>query len=297
MKAFLLKALFAVALAAPGLAGAQPAAVVEGVQMPAWVERPEGTAAGGAVRKIPVVPGMQLKAGDKLVTGGGSRLQVRLAEGSVVKLGENGSLQLKELEPSQTLFKAALGVLQGAFRFTTDVLAKTRREREVSISIATVTAGIRGTDLWGKSAPDRQIVCLIEGKIEVGAPNEAPVTMDQPMQFYRRENDVTQPVGFVDNAQLAQWAAETEIEKGRGAARRGGKWRITLASGSNMDRVLKVYEQVRAAGYGAELGSALVNEKRVYTVRIRSLPSKADAQALADELKGKYGVENPKVVS
>jgi len=292
MKTVLFNALFALALVLPGVAVAQSAAVVEGVQMPAWVERTEG----GAARKIPVVPGMQLKAGDKLVTGAGSRLQVKLAEGSTVKLGENGSLQLRELEPSKSLFKAALGVLEGAFRFTTDALAKNRR-REVSISVATVTAGIRGTDLWGKSAPNRQVVCLIEGKIEVGAQNEAAVTMDQPMQFYRRENDVTQPVGFVDNAQLAQWAAETEIEKGRGAARRGGKWQVTLASGSNMDQVLKVYEKVRAAGYGAELGSALVKEKRVYTARIRSLPSKADAQVLADELKDKVGVENPKVVS
>ena len=39
----------------------------------------------------------------------------------------------------------------------------------MSIRVATVTAGIRGTDLWGKSAADRQIVCLIEGRIEVGA--------------------------------------------------------------------------------------------------------------------------------
>ena len=121
--------------------------------------------------------------------------------------------------------------------------------------------------------------------------------MDQPLQFYRRESDVTQPVGIVDNAQLAQWAAETEIEKGRGAARRGGKWQVRLASGTNMDQVLKVYEKVRAAGYGAELGSAVVNEKRVYTARIRSLPSKGDAETLAEELKSKLGVENLKVVS
>src|SRR5258705_9198129 len=164
MKTLLCRLFFASLLAAPGLAAAQ-AAVMGGVKMPAWVER-DG-------RKLPVLPGMQLKAGDKLTTGGGSRLQVRLAEGSVVKLGENGSLQLRELEPSKTLFKAALGVLEGAFRFTTDLAAKNRR-RDVSISVATVTAGIRGTDLWGKSAPDRQIVCLIEGKVEAAGPNETP---------------------------------------------------------------------------------------------------------------------------
>ncbi len=288
MKTFLCQLLFASMVLASGLASAQSAAVVDGVQMPAWIER-DG-------RKMPVLPGMQLKAGDKLTTGAGSRLQVRLAEGSVVKLGENGSLQLKELEPSKTLFKAALGVLEGAFRFTTDLAAKNRR-RDVSISVATVTAGIRGTDLWGKSAPDRQTVCLIEGKIEVAGPGETPYTMDQPRQFYRREKNVTQPIGFVEEAQLGEWAKETEIEKGKGAARRGGKWKVNLLSAAKQTAVLDVYDQVRAAGYGAEIFPTMAGEKRLYVVRINGLPSKAEAQALADQLKGKYGVAAPKVSS
>ena len=172
---------------------AQPAAVVEGVQMPAWVERTEG----GSVRRAPLAVGMELKSGDAVKTGAGSRALVRLSEGSSVKLGENGSLHISQMEPQLAgVFVAALRVLEGAFRFTTDALAKQRR-REVSIRVATVTAGIRGTDLWGKSAPDRQIVCLIEGRIEVGAEGEKPAVMDQARQFYRREKGQTQPIGFV----------------------------------------------------------------------------------------------------
>jgi hypothetical protein len=281
--------LAASALAVPvPAAAAQPAAVIEGVQMPAWVER------GG--RRQPVVPGMELKPGDRLSTGPGSRLLVKLSEGSVVKLGENGTLQLAELSPTREVFKAALGVLEGAFRFTTDVLAKSRK-REINIRVATVTAGIRGTDLWGKQGGDKQIVCLIEGKIEVGAQGEAPVTMDQARQFYQREKGTTAPVGFVDQEQLAKWALETEIEQGKGAARRGGKWKVTLASSSNQNEVLDVYDQVRAAGYGAQIFPATVAEKRVYALQIRGLPSKAEAQALAEQLKGKYGVGAPKVSS
>ena len=293
MKTILCQLFFGSMVLASGLANAQSAAVIEGVQMPAWVERSEG---GATPRKMPVVPGMQLKAGDKLTTGGGSRLQVRLAEGSVVKLGENGTLQLKELEPSKTLFKAALGVLEGAFRFTTDIAAKNRR-RDVSISVATVTAGIRGTDLWGKSVPDRQIVCLIEGRIEVAGPSETPFTMDQPRQFYRREKGVTHPIGLVEEAQLGEWAKETEIQKGKGAARRGGKWKVNLLSAPKQNAVLDVYDKVRAAGYGAEIFPTMAGEKRVYVVRINGLPSKAEAQALADQLKGKHGVAAPKVSS
>ena len=287
MKRTLLPAVFAAMAAFGPVASAQPAAaVVEGVQMPAWVERSQG--------RVPAAPGMALRPGDQLRTGPGSRLLVKLAEGSSVKLGENASLRIAELSPTKELFKGALAVLEGAFRFTTDVLAKHRR-RDININVAQVTAGIRGTDLWGKSSPNREIVCLIEGKIEVGAPNEAPVTMDQARQFYNRIDGKAQPVAFVDEKQLAAWAAETEIERGKGAARRGGKWKVGLASADNQNDALKVYDQVRAAGYAAEIFPTMENDKRVYVVRIRNLPSKAEAEALAAQLKGKHGVAEPRV--
>src|SRR4051812_8431017 len=162
--------LVAAALLVSTHAAAQPAAVVEGVQMPAWVER--------SGRTSPVAAGMALEAGDQLRTGAGSRLLVKLAEGSLVKLGENGTLHIAEIAPSKDLFKAAMRVFEGAFRFTTDLAAKQRR-RDVKIPVAPVTAGIRGTDLWGRSRGEREIVCLIEGRIEVGAEGEQPVTMDQ----------------------------------------------------------------------------------------------------------------------
>ena len=270
---------------------AAAAAVVEGVQMPAWLER---TVTGG-VRRIPLAPGMELRGGDEVRTGAGSRLYIKLAEGSLVKLGENASLKILDIAPDRGgFFKAALNVLEGAFRFTTDVLAKERR-RDVSIRVATVTAGIRGTDLWGKSTAERQIVCLIEGKIEVGAEGEAPVTMDQARQFYQRDKGQTQPVGLVEAVQLAQWARETEIAEGKGAARSGGKWRVTLASVETQGEALAVYDTLRAAGFAAEIQPSKAGEERVYLVRISRLASKADAEALAAQLRGTAGVQEPKV--
>jgi hypothetical protein len=278
----------AVALFAAAHAHAQPAAVVEGVQMPAWVERP------GAPARVPLAPGMELKSGDQVRTGAGSRVLVKLGEGSLVKLGENGSVRVAELNPARELFKGALNVLEGAFRFTTQKIGAHRR-RDININVSQVTAGIRGTDLWGKSAPEREIVCLIEGKIEVGAPGEAAVTMDQPRQFYQRTGGRTQPVGFVEPAQLAAWAKETEIEAGQGAARSGGKWKVNLASVDNQNAALGVYDQVRAAGYAAEIRPVREGEKVTYTVRIAQLPSRAEARALADKLKGSFGITQPSV--
>ena len=281
-----MRLLLAAVLLAALPAFAQPAAVVEGVQMPAWVER--------SGRTSPVAPGMALQAGDQLRTGAGSRLLVKLSEGSLVKLGENGRLTIAEMTPTQEVFRAALRVLEGAFRFTTDVTARQRR-RDVNISVATVTAGIRGTDLWGRSRDERQIVCLIEGKIEVGAEGEQAVTMDQSRQFYVRDKGKTQPIGFVEPQQLNQWAKETEIEDGKGAARLGGKWRVTLASVDNQRDALMVYDEVRKAGYPAQIDSTRDGDKRTYYVRIRNLPSKQEAEALAAQLRGKHGVAEPRV--
>ncbi len=265
---------------------AQPAAVVDGVQMPAWLERGN--------QRVPLVPGMELRAGDRITTGNGSRVTVKLAEGSTVKLGENGRLVLTEIQPARELFKAALQVLEGAFRFTTDIVSKARK-REVSVRVGQVTAGVRGTDLWGKSMPERQIVCLIEGVIEVGADGEQSVTMSQPLQFYRREQGKTQPVGIVEVGQLAEWAKETDIEAGKGALQLGGRFSVQLAAADSPGAALVVYDQVRAAGYPAELNPRKVDGKVVYTVRIRQLPSRAEAQALAGQLKGRFGVEEPRV--
>ena len=280
--------LLAMVLAAFSLVAlAQPAAVVEGVQMPAWLE-------SGGARK-PLAVGMELKSGDSVITGAGSRAQVKLSEGSTVKLGENGSLLITEIKPdSGGFFKAAMRIAEGAFRFTTDALAKTRR-REVSIRVATVTAGIRGTDLWGKSSGDRQTVCLIEGAIEVGADGEKPALMDQARQFYRREKGQTQPIGFVEAAQLVEWAKETDIEAGKGAARRGGKWKVILATVETQAAALAVYDAARDNGYAAEIRPAKAGDKQVYHVRIANLPSKAEGEMLAASLRGRFGMVEPRV--
>lgn len=282
MKPLLYHAFIAATLFVAAQAAAQPAAVVEGVQMPAWIERSEG---GAPARRIPISPGMMLQPGDVIHTGAQSRLLVRLSERSLVKLGENGQLRFTELSPTREIFRAALGVLEGAFRFTTDVAAKARR-REVNITVATVTAGIRGTDLWGRSrtSDNLQVVCLIEGAIEVGAQGEAPVRMDQPRQFYRRVAGQTQPIGLVEPAQLQQWAEETEIQAGRGAARAGGRFQLVLARAASQDEALAAYDRVRAAGYPAEIRPLRQEAGVVYLVRIRNLATRADVQALAAKL-------------
>jgi hypothetical protein len=210
-----LEILFSFALAiAASAAQAAPAAIVDSVQAPAWVER--------AGKPVPAAPGMELIATDTVRTGAGARLYIKLAEGSVLKLGENARLQMLDLVPERSgVFRAALDVLAGAFRFTTEAIAKPR-PRDFKLRVSTVTIGIRGTDLWGRSTPQDEIVCLIEGKIEVAAADEKAVLMDQPRQFYQREKGKTQPLSLITSERLGELAKETDIAAGGGAARRGG---------------------------------------------------------------------------
>ena len=288
VKALLAALLLAIASATALAQGVEAqAAVVDGVQMPAWRER-DG-------KRAPLVPGMELRAGDRIISGNDARVLVKLSEGSVVKLGENGTLRLAEMRPTRELFRAALQVLEGAFRFTTDLAAKARK-RDVSVRVEQVTIGIRGTDFWGRARAGRQIVCLIEGAIQVAAPGERPLAMDQPRQFYQREQGRAQPLGFVEAAQLEQWSREVEIEAGKGALRSGGRFGVQLAAGDTRDALAPLQEQLAAAGYGTQIDPSEDARQAPFVLRIRHLPSREEAQALAGRLNGRFGITDPVVL-
>jgi len=119
--------------------------------------------------------------------------------------------------------------------------------------------------------------------------------MDQARQFYRRVSGKAQPLGQVDEKQVEQWSAETDLQAGKGIVRRGGRFSVTAMSADDQDSVLDVYDKLREAGYPAEIRTRKSGEKTVYSVRIRQLPSQAEAQALLEQLRGKFGLTDAKV--
>jgi len=266
--------------AVPALA---QAIVVEGVLSPAWVER------GG--RLAPLAVGMQLGDRDRIRTGPGARALLRLAEGSAVKLGENAMLELDGVADRrdagvERLFTASLDVVRGAFRFTTGIFGKHAAGREVKVRISTVTVGIRGTDLWGKSDEARDLVCLIEGRISVSHAETGEFTMAEPLSFLvapRREKPL--PVAPVDGKQLELWAAETEIQGGSGGARRGGRYQVDASVSTDQKTALAAYDTLRAAGYPAVLLPVKSDSGYEYRVRIQQLPTQQDAQAAIEKIK------------
>lgn len=270
-------ALLAVALWTPAAWG--QAATVEAVQYPAWLER------GG--RLVPLAPGTALQSQDGVRTGNNARLQLRLAEGSAVKLGENAQFVVERAESGGGGFRAALSVIAGAFRFTSAQV----RKRDVAIKVKNVTVGIRGTDLWGKSTDERDLVCLIEGSISVGSEGHPTVTLDKPLDFYQRPRGGAPEVAKVDPKQLEIWSAETEIAADGGAARAGGQWRVVAALFPDRDKALAFNRLVRANGYPSEVARA----EDKYAVQVPGLASEADARALMGNLRAIRGVTLPHV--
>lgn len=270
------------------LASAPPAAVVGGVVMPAWLER--------SGKRQPIVPGMVLQERDHIETGPNARILLTMPEGSKVKLGEGAQLSLdalvarREGQDGSVFLKSAIRVVTGAFRFTTDVFSKARSRREVDIRLATVTAGIRGTDLWGKQGDATEIVCLLEGKIEVtrdpvAGHSTAPVILDQPLQFYTApQGEPTLPIGRVAEAQLAQWAAETDIARDTGGATVGGRWKVRFDADTSFAGAMALHEALRNQGYAAQLQPGKKAGRRVYVVQLANLSSEGDARALATRL-------------
>lgn len=266
-------------------AWAMPQATVDAVQMPAWLER------GGHSR--PLAVGMELASGDRVRTGADARVYLKLPDGSTVKLGENAKFAVfgHSLKP-RTAYKAALDVLAGAFRFTTDALQRVG-SREVVVRVGTATAGIRGTDLWGRSDAREDLVCLIEGRIEIWhAAAPASVTMDEPMTFFvAPRGEVPRPVEAVDPREFNRWARQTEIEAGDGAVSRGGKWKLVAGRHGTSAEALAQYDALRNEGFAARI-KPLAGEGGAWSYEV-SLPGFADereAAAAAARLKLATGV-------
>lgn len=268
-------------------AGAE--AEVEELQMPAWLTR-DG-------KRQPLAPGAQLKSGDTITTGDGSRVLLRLAEGSAVKLGENARFELASLtqkrEGSQQRFSASLELRQGAFRLTTPPDDKGKSTRDIAVKFPTLTATVVGTDLWGKSADGQEIVALIDGKINVARRGDAPVAMTEARTVYIAPPDAPpRPVSAITLAQLNAYAQETELQPGAGVAGRVGNYKIYAARTPNQQEALAVYERLRDAGYAAAIQPAVSQGKQIYQVRIAGILTEADGVAVAIKLRVQLGLQD-----
>ena len=264
-------------------------AVVHAVQSPAWIER-----AGGIVA---LRPGDPLLADDVIRTGPGGRVQVDLPEGSRIKLGEEVNFRTERLQQradeSGGFFDAAFDVLKGAFRFTTG-LAGVEKRRDVRFRVGAVTAGIRGTDIWGKSMSDgSDLVLLIEGQVELAMEGQESMMMQQPLHGVMMTPDGNmQMIAGMAMEDLQRYAAETEMNDDRAMMMERGEWQLVVMSLREHAIADRVTRSLVEAGYPAVIRTVNLADGEWHRVLVDHLASAKDARMLGETMRGMSGVQD-----
>ena len=255
--------------------------LVSAVQSPAWLVH------GGTA--TPLKPGMTVADGDTLRTAAGGRVYLELPEHSTVKLGQNTEFMTPSMQMAKddqgALFKGVLHILKGVFRFTTSLVGHSER-RHVDIQVGVATIGVRGTDVWGRSADDGSLVALLEGKVSMDMPGHESMMMEQPRHYMTMATGGTDMKMGMDVTpdKVADWAAQTDVAAGSGVLSSDGKWAVSLLSSDNDDEILDHIGTLAAAGYPAEDVLVTVNGKQWHRLVITQLSSLKDARALAAKM-------------
>jgi len=167
------------------------------------------------------------------------------------------------------------------------------RRRELDIRVRTATIGIRGTDVWGKTEAERDFVVLLEGRIEIERGGNT-YALDQPQSLFMAPRDAEPlPVGPVDGADLARWAAETEPAPGSGVLAEDGRFRLHLVALPEAYQATRLVERLAADGLPAAQAEAQVEGRTWQRVYVDGYASRADAEAAGAALAGRYGFGSP----
>lgn len=263
------------------------------LQPPVWVER------GGERQAL--APGAALYPGDRFETGERGRLQLELEDSSTVKLGSGAQFELPALQivedGAEGLLKGTLKVLRGAFRYTAGALAGLRK-RELDVYVGpTVTAGVRGTDFWGKSEASQDLLCLLEGRVEVGSPGHPSQVMDQPNTFYVvPRGQPPRPIVPTPPDKLPTWLPQTEMEPGT-ALSASGRFKLVLRSLGSAAQAQREVARLGALGYATEVQAYDAGRQTRYRLLLPGFDSREAAQRYARTLPANLGLPLPWVLS
>jgi len=182
-----------------------PVAVVEAVQEAAAFQR--------HTRQQPLKKGIELLTGDIITTGNDARVLIRFSDGSLARIGAHARVEIERLIPPAAKNEGGLTgvfqVLKGIFRFSTT----SSRAVDVKIHVGnTISAGIRGTDVYTHAKVDKDIVCLIEGKVKVQA-GEVTEWLTQPKEgFVVPKGEAPLPISLIPEETFQKWLINSELK-------------------------------------------------------------------------------------
>lgn len=180
---------------------AQQTEVIE-LQERAWLAR------GNVVTTLNLKENLQ--TGDQIRTGKNSRVWLKLPDNSVVKLGEFAMFTIHDLKPSNNMLQGSFELLRGAFRLTTPPQTSTKHDFQIKVNA--ITAGIRGTDIWGTTQSDKDLICLLDGQISVQS-GTVKTTLSNPRDYFIVPKNAEPTIGVLENDEkFNEWVKSTELQ-------------------------------------------------------------------------------------
>jgi len=262
---------------------------VNAINYPAWVVRNHQTKA--------LIPGYKLRADDLIRTGKKGRVILQLVDGSAIKLGESVRFLISSVDVTavdeQSFLEASFQVLRGAFRYTSSIFGHSFAGHRLNVKVGAITAGIRGTDIWGRSNLEQDLVALIEGAITVDIEGEPTVKLEQALNYYVKPRDEAPlTIAQIDAEQLQRWAKETELDAAMGIAAENGEWSLVLLSVTNRkkaDRELKLFHE---KGFAVKRKSVIRNGKTLHRLLLPGFVSIEDAVNAGTQVSESLGISD-----
>lgn len=259
-------------------------AVVETFQMPAWINL------DGEKKAMRI--GMQIQQQTAVETGDGGKVYIEMEEGSRLKVGPKSAVKVLTLktkeQTSNNIFKSVINIVRGAFRFTTNARYKSRK-RDITFKVRAITAGIRGTDIWGKSVPEKDFICLLEGAIKIKKNGEAEQEMNHPATFFVvKRNQPSSPIKPVAPKLIKKWSKITDTLKGQGTIIKNGRYHLNLLSFKNPKYTKKWQNRLEQDGFATDIKQIELNGTTWHRLSINLIKSYQDALFLQQKVNQLY---------
>lgn len=151
------------------------------IELAGSVIRLQGSAlaTGGTGFSRPLQEGSTLLVGDRVSTGPGSRLALRMTDGGQLTLGSASSITIDTWDASPTEGRATLGLVEGVVLATSGAIARLGPDRMV-INTPVAVLGVRGTEVWVQSLEARLAVAMFSGTGVSVTTGDRTVELTQP---------------------------------------------------------------------------------------------------------------------
>ncbi len=266
---------------------ADSAVQVNALNYPAWLVRNYQT--------LPLRPGTRLKNDDLIRTGEGGRVQLQLADGSVIRLGESSRFVIKQAVVSPATGSVSIPLsfqaLRGVFRISSAFLDDTDAGYPMELSIGAINARLRNADFWGRTDLTQDVVCLVEGELSIEASPTGRVDMSRALScFVKPRDQAPLPVDLVDMQQHQLWMAETDLRVDAGIARQDGQWQLVLISLTDAGRAEQLLNNFHRQGFAVQDKTVLRDGRILHRLLLPGFDSIDAALSSRTRLEQQLGV-------